>query len=331
MNKISAEALSKAGDKYLGRKYTEMDCQKFAETCMEDVGLVMDLGGSNSWFREMTWRGTPEECIKVFGSIPKGALLFIREFDGKEPAKYRQDGLGNASHMGIKTGRTGADMVESAMQQGNENAGKYNFGDGAIHSSATKEHVATSKFLDKTIKNGGWNMIGLYDKFTYGDKIDGILSGSGGTPVPDTSGDVPPAEDEGGDDMSEVTFGIVDPGEGETVFLRRTPNQADNIWSRIPKGNVIEIDGKTTKKGKTWYHGTAEDIDGKRKTGYMMADFVRLEEPQAGDESGQMDPGDGFPDSDADQGEFVTVTLPAADVASLLEILEKIASQVGRG
>ena len=233
--------------------------------------------------------------------------------------------------MGIKTGRTGADMVESARQQGNENAGKYNFGDGAIHSSATKEHVATSKFLDKTIKNGGWNMIGLYDKFTYGDKIDGILSGSGGTPDPDTSGDVPPTADEGGDDMSEVTFGIVDPGEGETVFLRRTPNQADNIWSRIPKGNVIEIDGKTTKKGKTWYHGTAEDIDGKRKTGYMMADFVRLEEPQAGDESGQMDPGDGFPDSDADRGEFVTVTLPAADVASLLEILEKIASQVGRG
>ena len=42
MNKISAEALSKAGDKYLGRKYTEMDCQKFAETCMADVGLVMD-------------------------------------------------------------------------------------------------------------------------------------------------------------------------------------------------------------------------------------------------------------------------------------------------
>ena len=35
--KYSAEALGRAGDKYLGRSYSEMDCQAFAERCMADI------------------------------------------------------------------------------------------------------------------------------------------------------------------------------------------------------------------------------------------------------------------------------------------------------
>lgn len=326
MSKISAEALSLAGDKYLGRKYSEMDCQRFAENCMADVGLFMDLGGSNSWFREMTWRGTPEECKKIFGSIPKGALLYIREFDGKEPEKYRKDGLGNAKHMGIKTGRTGAEMVYHAKQEGNENAGDYNYGDGGIHSSETREHVCSCKFADETIKNGGWNMVGLYDLFTYGEKVDRILAeiSGGGTPEPT------PDPDSGGDETGGIDFGIVDPAEGSSVFLRKTPNQKERIWWRIPKGNVIEIDGKTIKNGKTWYHGTAADVEGKFAKGYMMADYVRIEQPPAEDEKEPMDPGDGFP-----QEETVTISLAAEDATLLLSFLELISSQIikqiGRG
>ena len=61
--KYSAVEFSLAGDKYLGRSYEEMDCQAFVERCMRDVGLKMDLGGSNSWYREVMkngWVGTPE-------------------------------------------------------------------------------------------------------------------------------------------------------------------------------------------------------------------------------------------------------------------------------
>ena len=57
--KYSAEALSRAGDKYLGRPYSEMDCQAFIEQCLEDVGVRIDLKGSNAWYRKMTWTGTP--------------------------------------------------------------------------------------------------------------------------------------------------------------------------------------------------------------------------------------------------------------------------------
>ena len=142
--KPSAEAFSRAGDQYLGRTYKEMDCQQFVENCLRQVGIQKDLAGSNAWFRAVTWTGTPEECKKRFGSIPKGALLFIGADDGGERARGYKDGLGNASHIGIKTGR----------------------GKGAIHSSASKGRVCESAFADKSIP-GGWNRVGLLPGIDY--------------------------------------------------------------------------------------------------------------------------------------------------------------------
>ena len=104
MAKFDALSLSWAGDKYLGRSYSEMDCQEFMERCMSDVGYRRDLAGSNAWYRQMTWRGTPEQCIAKFGRIPTGAFLFIVAHDGGEPAHYA-DSLGNASHIGVVTHR----------------------------------------------------------------------------------------------------------------------------------------------------------------------------------------------------------------------------------
>ena len=152
MGKPTGEALAKAGEKYLGRKYGEMDCQAFAERCLRDVGVNLNLAGSNAWYRKMTWVGTPEECRARFGVIPNGAFLFILEQDGGEPAKYRKDGIGNALHMGIKTGT----------------------GEGAIHSSKSRGCVCTSVFRDKSI-NGGWNRVGLWDAIDYGEGVNGRL------------------------------------------------------------------------------------------------------------------------------------------------------------
>lgn len=152
--KISAEELSTAGDKYLGVSYGIMDCQAFVERCMADCGLKVDLAGSNAWYRKMSWKGSPEECRKKFGYIPVGAFLFIHAFDGGEEDRGYHDGLGNASHIGIKTGR----------------------GEGAIHSSQSRGCVCQSKFKDKTIR-GGWNCIGLWKMIDYGDKINGLLGG----------------------------------------------------------------------------------------------------------------------------------------------------------
>ena len=170
--KASAEEFSAVGFAFVGRSYEDMDCQEFVERCMESVGIKKDLKGSNAWFRAMTWTGSPEECLRKFGSIPRGALLFIHAFDGGERKRGYVDGRGNASHIGIKTGT----------------------GEGALHSSESRGGVCESKFRDKTIKNGGWNMVGLWaDGFTYGEKIDRILAGSSyaeDIPKPDAGGEV---------------------------------------------------------------------------------------------------------------------------------------------
>lgn len=163
--KPSAEAMSRAGDQFLGQSYDKMDCQAFIEKCLQEVGIAVDLPGSNAWYRKMTWTGTPEECKARFGEIPKGAFLFIHEYDGGERKRGYYDGRGNASHIGIKTGR----------------------GEGAIHSSQSRGCVAESKFKDKTIR-GGWNCVGLWSQLSYGDRIDALLDGSGADPAKNKTG-----------------------------------------------------------------------------------------------------------------------------------------------
>ena len=154
-NKINAEYFSKMGDKYLGTSYSVYDCQAFVEKMLSDAGLKnYNLAGSNAWYRQMSWRGTPEQCIAKFGCIPTGAFLFIVKHDGGEPSHYN-DSLGNASHIGVVTHRNG----------------------GAIHSSYSRGGVYTSVFNDATIPNGGWNMIGLWTRMDYGEAVNSILEG----------------------------------------------------------------------------------------------------------------------------------------------------------
>ena len=213
----SAEEFSRAGDKYLGRAYSEMDCQKFVEKCMADVGLRVDLAGANAWYRKMSWTGSPEECVKRFGCVPKGALLFILEKDGKEPAKYRGDGKGNASHIGIKTGR----------------------GEGAIHSSSSRGCVAVSKFKDRTIGNGGWNRVGLWERFTYRSAVDRRIQQDGDVGG-ETSGTVLSFhESETARAVPLFHSGVVFAESGNTVNLRKAKGGA--LVDRISIGTEIEI------------------------------------------------------------------------------------------
>jgi hypothetical protein len=216
--KYSAAELAQAGFKYIGYAYSKMDCQKFVETCMHDVGYVRDLAGSNAWYRAMDWVGSPEECTRQFGSVPKGAILFIVEKDGKEPAKYQGDEKGNASHMGIVTGQ----------------------GEGAIHSSSSKGCVCESKFKGKTIHNGGWNKVGLQKCFDYGNTVNWHFDhGSGGEP------------------MNETEIGTVYAENGKPVNLRKSPSTSAALIDHIPVGTELEIlsdDGdwcKVEVNGKT--------------------------------------------------------------------------------
>lgn len=238
---ISAEQFSLEGDKYLGRSYDEMDCQEFYETCAEDAGLKKDLKGSNAWYREFQkngWVGTPESCKVQFGGIPKGATLFIHAYDGGEEKRGYHDGLGNASHIGIKTGR----------------------GKGAIHSSASRGCVAESEFRDKTIPNGGWNTVGLHPWFSYGEKIDRILK-----EITGAGGGTAPGEEEPTPMLKTATVVLPTGAEGTTVNMRKKANRNADLVVRVPVGSEVTI---TDDQGE-WC-----GITYGRYMGYMMANYL---------------------------------------------------------
>ena len=304
---IDALAFSFAGDKYLGTPYSVMDCQAFVERCMADCGYHRDLSGSNAWYRECIragWVGTPEECKSTFGSIPKGVILFILEpVSASTPAKYRNDGVGDATHMGIKTGRN----------------------EGAIHSSHKNQCVCTSKFKDKTIPNGGWNRVGMLLDFDYGKSINEILerysSGKGSESEPDQK--------------EETSMNmIVKCPEGETVFLRQSWNESSNlygIWDRIKPGTRAEVIGTHGDKWKK------VSING--KTGWMMSKFLVADDsvipPEPQPDPDQKDDSVPFPDPDQGDDQEVVIKLSASEASTLFVLLgkinEQILAQVGRG
>lgn len=258
--------LAKAGCPYLGVKYSEMDCQAFVERCLADIGLRKDLAGSNTWYRyimENGWVGSPEECKALFGTIPEGAFLFILKHDGKEPEKYRRDGIGNASHIGIYTAMTGEEMVALAVAEGDTEAGKYNFGNGAIHSSSTRKAVATSKFAGKTI-SGGWNRVGLWNAISYGEPFDSILQGG-----------------ENPSDGDESMIATAWAQSGTTVNMRASKSTSAKLIDRIPIGDQVEV----MEKGEQWSLCRWEG-----KSGYIMTEYLLFGEYSPGEEDPTPEP-----------------------------------------
>lgn len=249
---VSAHDVAKAGCKYLGRSYNEMDCQGFVEKCLADCGIYRNLRGSNAWYREMTWVGSPEDCKRQFGEIPKGAFLFILEQDGKEDDRYKKDGLGNASHIGIKTGMTGKQMVELAAADGNLNAKPFNKGDGALHSSASRGHVCTTVFKDKTIR-GSWNRIGLWNKLDYGPAITALL----GIPMAEAPTDL--------NTTTVIGTGVVSAASGSTVKMRARPSTGCGTYWDVPIGSEIEILNS----------GDWNRIRWNGRIGYMRSEFIK--------------------------------------------------------
>lgn len=231
---IDAGKFADVGFKYLGVPYSKMDCQEFIERCMQDCGLRMDLKGSNAWYRKMDWTGSPEECVSVFGSVPKGALLFIVSDDGGEIPRGYTDGKGNAEHVGTVT----------------------HTGKGAIHSSSSKGCVCESEFYNKTIRNGGWNRVGLSTLFDYGEKVNQILSGEEVEIV--------------------MEYATVKTPDGNPVKLRPSKSTSKPYIGKINSGETLLIQSKDGEWAEV-------DFDGQH--GYIMQKFLEFDsaEAQTGD------------------------------------------------
>ena len=122
--------------------YAKEDCQGFIEATVRRAGGEMrDYAGSNDMYRNAVTGVIPLGEAIVGRKLVPGMLLFIVSHDGGEPAQYKGDGRGNASHVGWYTG--GACEV--------------------VHSSAAKGGVAAS-----TLKNG-WTHAGRLREVDYGE------------------------------------------------------------------------------------------------------------------------------------------------------------------
>ena len=309
---IDGKQLGTVGFRKLGTPYSEMDCQAFVEWCLRQCGLDKNLAGSNAWYREVRNHGevmTPEECVRELGTVPPGAFLFIVEHDGGEPAKYKPDGLGNASHIGIVTGK----------------------GEGAIHSSASRGCVAESKFQNRTI-SGGWNMVGLYDQVVF-DFTGGVGTDPGGDPEPAPT---PAPVKEYATVWSENDL---------PVNTRKGPgrNYAQSMAGKIPVGETVEILKRTTNNGEEWCQIRVQDKHGATWTCWMMGKFLQLtdgvkDHDQIVDPNvdSPADPADEFTPGDADGGILITIQMSREEAAVLLPVLDGISWQLvqilgGRG
>ena len=148
----------------------------------------------------------------------------------REPAKYKPDGIGNASHIGAYIARN----------------------DGAIHSSSSRGCVAYSKFSGKTVPNGGWNQVGLWDRLSYGEPIDTILSGK----------EVEPME------------AVVKASNGQPVKMRKEPSKDATIITKLSVGTHVDV----ISYGVDWCQIRWNDIEG-----WMMTEFLSFD---SGDQGG---------------------------------------------
>ena len=128
-----------------GETVKGMDCQGLVEWTLRELGMKADCRGTNDMWRNLvTVKGGIEDGVAKLGAIPIGALIFIVDHDGGEPARYQGDGEGNAWHVYIKIS---ADML--------------------LHASASNLMVTTRTFADKTVPNGGPNAYGLINGVEY--------------------------------------------------------------------------------------------------------------------------------------------------------------------
>ena len=204
-----------------GEDLRGMDCQGLVEYVLRRLGMKASWSGSNAMYRSCIWVGTPEECKSRYGAVPPGALIFILEFDGKEPAKYRSDGIGNAGHVGIYT----------------------SMGLGAVHASSRRSCVCESKFNGRTVKNGGWNRVGLLDQVNYWEE-------------------------------KPVETAIVMAPDGDTVNLRDEPRKSGQRLNKMPVGSVVEVITRGSEWSKIRFKGTV---------GFVMSEFLADENAESAD------------------------------------------------
>lgn len=246
MGKITGEQLARAaiGALDMNISYQKEDCQAFVEQSVKRAGGSMkDYAGSNDMYRNACSVIYPIDKAKANGVLQPGALLFIVAQDGGEPEKYKADGLGNGSHVGIYTKDPKAEVV---------------------HSSASRGGVFPS-----TLKNG-WTHAGLSNEIDY-PSISFVeeteYGGKGGK------------FDMGEERLQTII--LPDESAGETVNLRKSTSMGGIVLAKIRDGTqVLAGDTFESDDGKEWKQVKYNGITGYVLAQYVI-DSIKTEQEEA--------------------------------------------------
>ena len=234
-------------------KYSDTDCQAFMELIFQNCGVKISYAGSNDMYRNAcNWVGTLEQAKKQ-GCLVPGAALFIVEHDGGEPEKYRSDGKGNASHVGMYVG-------SNALIDVDKN-GKSRTCD-VVHSSASMERVAGS-----TLKNA-WTHVGLWKNVDFGVEVVGsVIVGCDNNNITEEIEVIENTRSE--EFMANEMNAYVCTENGEGVNFRTKTSSKSALVPRMPKipeGAEVQVFGHTGEWSKIIYMGY---------TGYVMTQFLK--------------------------------------------------------
>ncbi|MEA5017061.1 MAG: peptidoglycan-binding domain-containing protein, partial [Candidatus Limiplasma sp.] len=159
---VAAQAVKAVAEKI---PYSRMDCQAFVEEMVRRAGGSMAYSGSNAMARAAAWLGSIGNARAEGKLVPGVGLLIIEEVSDTTPAKYRGDGLGDATHVGLYVGE---DALEDVDRDGKRR--KCN----VVHSGQTMKRVAGS-----TLRNA-WTHVIWFPEIDYGKAIKpGVTLGAG--------------------------------------------------------------------------------------------------------------------------------------------------------
>ena len=171
---VAARAIQAVAE---GHTYQQMDCQAFIEYCVQQCGGKMDYAGSNDMYRNAQVYLATIANAKAEGKLVPGAgLLIVEEVSSKTPAKYRGDGLGDATHIGFYVGENALTDVDKSGKSRVCNV---------VHSGQTMGRVAGS-----TLKNG-WTHVMLFREIEYGFTVAAGVQLGGALAAEDTVKDDP--------------------------------------------------------------------------------------------------------------------------------------------
>ncbi len=247
---VAARAVALATGPTIG--YDELDCQAFIEQCVKDCGGRMAYAGSNDMARNaIVWMGTIANA-KAEGKLVPGAGLMIHEDDESGlPAKYKGDGLGDFSHVGLYVGKNALEDVDKK--------GKRRKCD-VVHSSSSMGRVAGS-----TLANG-WTHLVLFKDMDYGMDATGLTLGAEAEAIlNDETAQTGKVLNNEGElvDAPEQSYVLVTSANGGDVRIRERPERGAITKYSAPVGTRLLVMGEKNGYLRVMYKGKARWIDKK--------------------------------------------------------------------